>query len=154
MQRLWTWLVLAATAAQSPAVLSHVWAADGAANAVFTNKVRFRIPFRYDAAEMQRLQAREVQLFVSTDHGGRWRMIDKVDPHNEHFDFLAPGDGEYWFAVRTLDAFNRLHPQGTAIEPALKVIVDCTPPALELSLTEVEPGKVELRWTAADDHLD
>jgi hypothetical protein len=129
-------------------------AAESGAAAVFTNKVRFRIPFRYDAEEMQRLQAREVQLFVSTDHGLRWRMVDRAEPRADHFDFLAPADGEYWFAVRTLDAFSRLHPSGNNIEPALKVVVDATPPVLELLLTELEPGKVELRWTAADDHLD
>ena len=67
---------------------------------------------------------------------------------------MASADGEYWFAVRTLDAFNRLHPQGNNIEPGLKVVIDATPPVLELLLTELEPGKVELRWTAADDHLD
>ncbi|HET6326552.1 MAG TPA: hypothetical protein VFG04_17885 [Planctomycetaceae bacterium] len=129
-------------------------AADPGTGAVFTNKSRFRIPFRYDPTEMQRLQAREVQLYVSTDHGLRWRMVDKADPKADHFDFLAPTDGEYWFAVRTLDAFSRLHPAGTNIEPALKVMVDATSPVLELLLTELEPGKIELRWTAADDHLD
>jgi hypothetical protein len=129
-------------------------AADPPNGAVFTAKGRFRIPFRYDPAEMQRLQAREVQLYVSTDHGTRWRMVDRAEPRADHFDFLAPTDGEYWFAVRTLDSFNRLHPAGNNIEPALKVIVDATPPVLELLLTELEPGKVELRWTAADDHLD
>lgn len=129
-------------------------AAEPSAGAVYTSRVRFRIPFRYDAAEMQRLQAREVQLYVSNDHGLRWRMVDKADPKADHFDFLAPADGEYWFAVRTLDAFSRLHPAGNNIEPALKVMVDATPPVLELLLTELEPGKIELRWTAADDHLD
>ena len=89
-----------------------------------------------------------------TDHGLRWRMVDKADPKADHFDFLAPSDGEYWFAVRTLDAFSRLHPAGNNIEPALKVLVDATPPVLELLLTELESGKIELRWTAADDHLD
>jgi hypothetical protein len=150
MQRAWTWLgVLALLAAGR-----IVSAGDGGANPVFTNKVHFRIPFRSDAAEMQRLDAREVQLYVSTDQGTRWRMVDKAEPRNDHFDYVAPADGEYWFAVRTLDGFNRLHPQGNNIEPGLKVIVDATPPVLELLLTEVEPGKIELRWTAADDHLD
>ncbi len=132
----------------------RVRAADPPSGAVFTAKGRFRIPFRYDPAEMQRLQAREVQLYVSTDHGTRWRLVDRAEPNADHFDFLAPNDGEYWFAVRTLDSLNRLHPAGNNIEPALKVIVDATPPVLELLLTELEPGKVELRWTAADDHLD
>jgi hypothetical protein len=128
-------------------------AADGA-SPVYTNKVRFRIPFRSDPAEMQRIEAREVQLYVSTDQGAHWKLVDKVEPKSDHFDYVASTDGEYWFAVRTLDAFNRLHPQGNNIEPGLKVVIDATPPVLELLLTEIEPGKVELRWTAADDHLD
>jgi hypothetical protein len=150
MQRAWTWLgVLALLAAGQTASAS-----DAGTSPVFTNKVHFRIPFRSDAAEMQRLDAREVQLYVSTDQGAHWRMVDKTDPRGDHFDYVAGADGEYWFAVRTLDSFNRLHPQGNNIEPGLKVVVDATPPVLELLLTEVEPGKIELRWTAADDHLD
>jgi len=150
MQRAWTWLGVLVLLAGGQSLS----AGDAGSNPVFTNKVRFRIPFRSDPAEMQRLEAREVQLYVSTDQGTRWRMVDKVEPRADHFDYLAPADGEYWFAVRTLDAFNRLHPQGNNIEPGLKVIVDATPPVLELLLTELEPGKVELHWTAADDHLD
>jgi hypothetical protein len=150
MQRGWTWLGVIALLAGAQALP----AGDTGTGPVFTNKVRFRIPFRSDPAEMQRIEAREVQLYVSTDQGTRWRMVDKVEPKTDHFDYVAPADGEYWFAVRTLDAFNRLHPQGNNIEPGLKVVVDATPPVLELLLTEIEPGKVELRWTAADDHLD
>ncbi len=150
MQRGWTWLGVIALLAGAQALS----AGDTGSSPVFTNKVRFRIPFRSDPAEMQRIEAREVQLYVSTDQGTRWRMVDKVEPKADHFDYVAAADGEYWFAVRTLDAFNRLHPQGNNIEPGLKVVVDATPPVLELLLTELEPGKVELRWTAADDHLD
>ena len=150
MQRTWICLAVFALLAGGQIVPAE----DAGSNPVFTNKVRFRIPFRSDPAEMQRLEAREVQLFVSTDHGTRWRMVDKAEPRADHFDFLAPNDAEYWFAVRTLDGFNRLHPRGNNIEPGLKVVVDATPPVLELLLTELEPGKVELRWTAADDHLD
>lgn len=150
MQRAWTWLGVLALLAGGQTLS----AGDGGTSPVFTNKVRFRIPFRSDPAEMQRIEAREVQLYVSTDQGTRWRMVDKAEPRADHFDYLAAADGEYWFAVRTLDAFNRLHPQGNNIEPGLKVVVDATPPVLELLLTELEPGKVELRWTAADDHLE
>jgi hypothetical protein len=145
--RMWLWAIALLAGAQA------LRAADGA-SPVYTNKVRFRIPFRSDPAEMQRIEAREVQLYVSTDQGAHWKLVDKVEPKSDHFDYVASTDGEYWFAVRTLDAFNRLHPQGNNIEPGLKVVIDATPPVLELLLTELEPGKVELRWTAADDHLD
>ena len=78
MQRAWTWLGMLALLAGG----QILFAGDGGANPVFTNKVRFRIPFRSDAAEMQRLDAREVQLYVSTDQGTRWRMVDKVEPRS------------------------------------------------------------------------
>ena len=152
MQRLWTCLVVALALNGMP---QCVRAADSGPEPVYTSKVHFRIPFRYDTAEMERLQAREVQLFMSNDHGAHWRMVDKANPRGDHFDFQAPCDGEYWFAVRTMDSFNRLHPEGgNNIEAGLKVVIDATPPVLELVLTEIEPGKVELRWMAADDHLD
>ncbi len=149
MQRTWMWLGAIALLAGA-----QVLPAGDGASPVYTNKVRFRIPFRSDPAEMQRIEAREVQLYVSTDQGAHWKLVDKVEPKSDHFDYVASTDGEYWFAVRTLDAFNHLHPQGNNIEPGLKVVIDATPPVLELLLTELEPGKVELRWTAADDHLD
>src|SRR4051812_5345371 len=75
MRRVGTWL-----AAIAWFTANGLFAAEGGPSPVFTNKVRFRIPFRYDAAEMRRLQASEVQLFLSIDQGTRWRMIDKVDP--------------------------------------------------------------------------
>lgn len=124
-----------------------------AAEPVFTNKPRFRIPFKFDAAEMQKLQPREVQLHVSNDRGLRWQQLQSANPTAGKFDFEAPSDGEYWFGVKTLDSQNRLFPRDNT-EPGLKVIVDTTQPNLELRLREVERGKVQLTWYADDTHLD
>src|SRR5690242_6799704 len=77
-----------------------------AAEPVFTNRPRFRIPFRFDAAEMQRLRPREVQLHVSNDRGVRWQHLLSADPGAGKFDFEATADGEYWFTVKTLDGQN------------------------------------------------
>ena len=50
---------------------------------VYTNKPRFRIPFRYDAAEMQSLGAKEIRLFVSRDRGANWQQVQaQVIPAN------------------------------------------------------------------------
>ena len=121
---------------------------------IHTNKARFRIPFKYDPAEMQRLGAREIRLYLSTDRGLQWRLAQTVDPRERKFDFVAPGDAEYWFAVRTLDGRGQLHPPGAALEPGLKVVVDTTSPALEVNLRQVEPGRVQLAWNASDVYLD
>ncbi|HID23510.1 MAG TPA: hypothetical protein EYP14_14090, partial [Planctomycetaceae bacterium] len=75
---------------------------------ILTNKTRFRIPYRFDVRELQRLGAKEIRLFVSTDSGGRWQQVQSVPPETGHFVFEATQDGEYWFAVRTGDAQDRL----------------------------------------------
>ncbi|MGE3317211.1 MAG: hypothetical protein AB7O26_19000, partial [Planctomycetaceae bacterium] len=106
-----------------------------------------------DAAEMQQLRPREVQLHVSNDRGVRWQHLLSADPGAGKFDFEAPNDGEYWFAVKTLDGQNRLFPRENT-EPGLKVIIDTTRPTLELRLREIERGKVQLTWYADDAHLD
>jgi len=121
---------------------------------VYTNKPRFRIPFRYDAVEMQRLGAGEVRLYVSANRGRSWRQTQSVAPSKARFDFAAPGDGQYWFAVRTVDARGQLHPGGRVAQPGLMVVVDATQPRLQVRLRQLEPGKVELQWSAQDDHLD
>lgn len=123
---------------------------------VYTNKPRFRIPFRYDPAEMKGLGAKEVRLFVSNDRGGLWQQVQSVAPETGKFNFQAPSDGEYWFIVRTLDSKDRLHPDGPIekMEPGLKVVVDSIGPRLELDLRQTTPGRVQLIWSATDAYLD
>ena len=121
---------------------------------IHTNKNRFRIPFHYDSAELARLGAREIRLYVSRDRGATWKQVQAVAPDAGKFHFQSAGDGEYWFIVRTLDSKNHLHPEGNVADPGLKVIVDTVPPRLELDLSQPTPGKVQLAWTATDEHLD
>jgi hypothetical protein len=121
---------------------------------IFTNKLRFRIPFHYDADELKRLGAAEIRLYVSRDRGKNWRRVQSVSPNAGKFTFEASGDGEYWFIVRTVDQRNHEHPEATSSEPGLQVIVDTTPPKLQLQLKPSGAGKVELSWNASDEHLD
>ena len=121
---------------------------------VYTNKLKFRIPFHYDSAELSRLGAREIRLYVSRDRGRNWQQVQAVAPDAGKFNFEAHADGEYWFIVRTLDAKNHLHPDGNVTDPGLQVIVDTAPPKVDLELRQPAPGKVQLQWSATDDHLD
>lgn len=136
-------------AAAAPAL-----AAPDAAGPIYTNKVRFRIPYRFDAEEMARLSAREIRLFVSVDRGQRWQHIQSVPPQQGKFEFKAPRDGEYWFAVRTVDGRNQLHPEGEISDPGLKVVVDTALPVLQLRVTPGGPGRVQLQWSTADPAID
>ena len=127
---------------------------------VYTNKTRFRIPYRYDVREMRRLKAAEIRLYVSSDLGLNWQAVQASRPQpteasgtlNGKFDFLAQKEGEYWFAVRTLDGGGKLHPPN--FDAGLKVIVDTTQPTFNIQLKQLTPGKVQLVWSAADDNLD
>jgi len=121
---------------------------------VVTNKTRFRIPFRFDAAALQRMNARELRLYASQDGGANWELAQTISAESGKFEFQAPGDGEYRFSVKTLDGRNQLHPPGDTFETGLVVIVDTVAPVLDLEVRAAAAGKVELRWTASDDHLD
>ncbi|QDV50538.1 hypothetical protein [Gimesia fumaroli] len=121
---------------------------------VYTSKTQFRIPYHYDQAEIDRLGAREIRLYVSTDRGVTWNHLKSVSPATRKFPFEATQDGEYWFSVRTLDSKNQLHPSGRVFEPGLRVVIDTTPPRLDLDLRQVSPGKVQLIWNAEDQYLD
>ena len=134
-------------------LLSCASALAQASDLVYTKEPRFRIPYHSDPAELQRLAAREIQLFVSTDRGLSWRLAQSVPPTTGKFAYEAPGHGEYWVAVRTLDGQNRLHPAGTSMTAGLKVAVDSEPPALTLALDRTG-NQVRLTWRASDPHLD
>ena len=121
---------------------------------IATNKTRFRIPFKIDPAALQRMNARELQLHVSRDRGATWQLTQTLTPDGGKFEYQAPGDGEYWFAVKTLDGRNQLHPPAGAYETGLIVVVDSVAPLLELTLQQLAPGKVQLSWNAADANLD
>lgn len=121
---------------------------------IVTNKSRFRIPFKFDAAAMQKMDARELQLYVSRDQGANWELGQVIAPQTGRFDFQAPADGEYWFSVKTLDGAGQLHPAGRTFEPGLMVVVDTRQPVLDLTLESLGGGKVQLRWKSDDPNLD
>ncbi|MCA9115725.1 MAG: hypothetical protein KDA79_11620, partial [Planctomycetaceae bacterium] len=140
-------LAVVATSLWSPEV-------EAATPVQYTSRTRFRIPYRFDPAQMQRIGAQEIRLFLSRDRGSRWLTAQTVSPRTGRFDFQAPEDGEYWFAVRTVDARNQLHPRIPVNAPELQVIVDTTRPELSIQLTEIQPGRVGLAWQLSDQNLD
>lgn len=150
MRQSWMLLVCTALVALSP------WPAfaAGPTKPVVTNKQRFRIPFRFDAAALQRMNARELQLLVSSNRGAKWDLAQSIPAQNGKFEFQAPGDGEYWFVVRTIDAQGTAVPPGPTFDPGLMVVVDTVKPRLDLQVQPQSAGKVQLSWTASDPNLD
>ncbi len=85
--------------------------------AIFHDSLSGSIPW------IQPERNREVQLFVSEDGGRSWNVAATARPDEMQFSFHAPQDGEYWFAVKTLDAAGKLWPDKIA-QPDMRVIVE------------------------------
>ncbi|MEM7810736.1 MAG: hypothetical protein AAF532_04585 [Planctomycetota bacterium] len=119
-----------------------------------TTERRFHVPFRFDRAELDRLGAVEIRLFVSADRGRSWSLAATAEPGERRFPYEAPGDGEYWFAVRTIDRRGEAHPAGPIKEAGLKVRIDNAAPRVDLGLESLGDGAVGLTWAIDDPTLD
>ena len=77
-------------------------------------------------------QVRELILYVSDDLGVIWKRVAKTTPDSPEFPIRVARDGEYWFAVQTVDVNGKLYPVADQIEPTARVVVDSTKPAILL----------------------
>lgn len=87
-----------------------------------------------------------MQLYVSGDRGATWQLYTRAEPTQRQFLFRAASDGEYWFAVRTVDRQGQARPPKITA-PGMRVAIDTAPPRLELSAKPAPGGLVELTWT-------
>ena len=125
-----------------------------AGETLFAKSNRFQIPYQYDAAEMQRMEAVEIQLHVSQDQGQTWHKALTVSPETGRFDYKAPHDGEFWFSVKTLNRRQQLIPPVANTTAELKVVVDTEEPLLNLNVVQPQAGRVSLSWVANDANLN
>ena len=96
-----------------------------------------------------------MQLWVSSDSGDHWEKVAATTPDRPSFTFRASRDGEFWFAVRTLDVKNRLFPADDAdVEPNMKVFVDTLAPQINLEGLPRRGSSASVRWEVIDDRLD
>jgi hypothetical protein len=96
--------------------------------------------------------ADKVQLLVARDGAGEWAVLQEAEPHVRGFSYHAPSDGDYSFAVRTVDRKGNVSPTMIA-QPQLRVVVDTAPPALQLSAALDATGRVVARYEARDIQL-
>lgn len=130
-------------------------AREGEPEPLYSKERAFRIPFKLKD-EDDRARIKEVQLFVSTDLGQSWKRAAQTTPEQLAFPaFRPPRDAEYWFAVRTLDHKGRLYPTDDAeVVPSMKVVVDTTPPTIQIAPMGRRGERAQVRWEIADEHLD
>ncbi|HUT94823.1 MAG TPA: hypothetical protein VMY37_35525 [Thermoguttaceae bacterium] len=120
---------------------------------ITTRQTLFSIPFHIGQVENTVQEPTEVRLYVSADRGINWQVYSRVKPEQGKFLFRAVTDGEYWFAIRTLDRSGQPRPEG-ADSPGLRVVVDTTLPDLQLDARQGEAGQIVLRWQVAEPYLD
>lgn len=137
--------------------LLAVWASQNEAAAdektpYITQRTSLTIPFTVAAGNAD-FKPVEVQVFVSYDQGKSWHLYSRHRPEEGEFLFRTKRDGEYWFATRTLDSKRKMYPD-TDLKPQLQVIVDTTPPVIELTAEVQAGGEVGLTWKMRDEALE
>src|SRR5688572_29027342 len=70
---------------------------------VFWRQRVFFVPYQPAAQDRTAAPIDKVQLLVSRDGIGDWRVLQEAQPHVRGFAYHAPLDGEYAFALRTSD---------------------------------------------------
>ena len=130
---------------------ANVNAQNSPTRAISTNIRSFTVPFKVDNSQKNYI---EVQLYMSSDYGKTWNFYDKQDVAGNGFRFSSQGDGEYWFALKTLDRDRQLVPSGKISQPELRIIVDTADPRIELDTNTDAAGRIITSWNISDDFLD
>ncbi len=133
------------------ALASLLWAAAALPADVIAVKDRaIQIPIVLNKPQ----EVRELWLFASTDQGRTWQNVSNATPDKKFFPFFAPSDGEYWFQVCTIDQRGQRQPSDLNQQPALKVLIDTTPPILRIISADRVGDEVVLSWQIQDNNPD
>ncbi|MDR3182788.1 MAG: hypothetical protein LBT89_07705 [Planctomycetaceae bacterium] len=105
----------------------------------YTTVRNLTIPFELRAAGGAD-PIKEVELLVSQDRGRRWYSVKRLPVDAKRFAFTAAGDGEYWFAFRTVSESGNI--SVTPSGPQLRVAVGTASAApTELTPPPKQPGE-------------
>jgi serine/threonine protein kinase/tetratricopeptide (TPR) repeat protein len=96
-----------------------------------------------------------VSLYITEDQGAHWFYYGDDDDQESPFLVEVQRDGNFGFLLGvTNKAGKKSDPPLRGDKPPIVVVVDTTPPRLELQLKQSVPGQVQLSWTASDTNLD
>jgi hypothetical protein len=128
-------------------------AAPAAPEPIYWRQNLFLIPYQWTSTTDPN-SANAVWLYVSKDLGRNWQKISEAQPQVRAFNYHAEADGQYWFAIRTIDKQGRSWPEGP-MQAELKVVVDTTIPRFgDLSGTLADSSTLSIHWQVSDANLD
>lgn len=110
---------------------------------------QFALPVSLARKENSSVPFAATRLFVSRDEGKSWSVAATTPGDVDQIDVQANDDGHYWFAVRRLTARGQSFPEH-AISPELHVLVDTTPPTLQIEARRVSERDVRIHVAAGD----
>lgn len=106
---------------------------------IYTHNKHFTLPIALTPGERALLQ--EVLLFVKNGQNEPWQRKDRVPPTQSGFDYRVSQDGEYWFAIATVDGKGRMTPaDSNLLTPGLIVVVDTEQPEISLKALPAAAG--------------
>lgn len=145
-------LILGLLAAAPMLALGQSDEAGRGAKVIYYKNRAFRIPVTIPSEAIDLV--RNVRLWVSDDYGYHWKEYGQTAPDQPAFAFQATRDGEYWFAIQTVDTKGKVYPSGDGeTKPSLRVVVDTAQPTLELASNGRRGSQVAVRWEMHDEHL-
>jgi hypothetical protein len=123
----------------------------GEAEPWYLNISQFAIPIRI-SDPARKAEIKELLLYVSRDQGHNWVLVARATPDKDGFPYRAPADGEYWFAVQTVDQQGKSDPLTTAdLQVGQKIIVDTAKPDIQLR-AERKGDEILVHWTIQEDN--
>ena len=117
---------------------------------IATNLQSFTVPFKIDNQHGHYI---EVQLFVSEDRGKTWKYHSRQNVDSNGFPFSCRKEGEYWFAIKSLDRNRRLVPSGKVTKAELVIVVDNQKPKIDFSIESDAAGRIISQWDVRDEYL-
>jgi hypothetical protein len=97
----------------------------------YMNKNVFYLPVLIDDSVRARL--REIRLYVKDDPAKAWTLAAKGQPWEKVFPFQPPQEGEYWFALVTIDKSGHQTPADLTREgPGVIVVYDASVPQVDI----------------------
>ena len=119
------------------------------------NSRKFQIGYRIDDVGASGISL--VELFITQSDGKKWYKYGEDADRISPFEVEVPSDGRYGFMLRAHSGMGlaALPPQ-PGDKPAISVIVDKTPPKVELLPVQQGRGeqlhKLSIRWKVTDNY--